>query len=552
MSITATDFNLKKLINSLDWKLLLFLVLFLNVKLAVKIPAIVIIYLLQTNFRFKFSFKNSRLPLFYPLVIILAIADFFINRNYSDHNYIIALLTGIAFWLLCILAVHQVKLSVENNEPSVIHRTILVFFILNAVISLLNLAAIVWEIHAINPYTYQGQYQKYFISTGDYIKGLTFDTSTTNAVLNAFGVIYFLTRKNAIMALTCMAVMLLTASNFTNMLLLFILGLLFIYRSSKDQKSLVTICLVFLVVFMAKISPQNNDYVVETFNNIIHQKNMASGPPVAVIPITQRPDNTLNPEEKKEKIATLYIDSLHNVNAKLTPPAPVQQNKVLVKTDAGRILVPKPDINSAPYQSLINTPEDQMPLVKFINNNRAELPVSGKPFHWVSTPGKVISMRQTVNFFKAYPTKILTGAGMGNFSSKLAFKTSGLGITGGYPAKYAYINHDFLINHLDIYLNYFSERAGYHSLTNSPFSVYDQVFAEYGILGLLFFGLYYLGFFAKNIKLLTYGLPILVFITAVLFIDYWFEQLSILVFFELLLLLDIKESSAKINLQYGH
>ena len=70
---------------------------------------------------------------------------------------------------------------------------------------------------------------------------------------------------------------------------------------------------------------------------------------------------------------------------------------------------------------------------------------------------------------------------------------------------------------------------------NSPFSVYDQLFAEYGILGLLLFAIFYLGYFLKKWKTLTYGLPILVIMCAVFFIDYWFEQLSVIVFFELLL-----------------
>jgi hypothetical protein len=51
-------------------------------------------------------------------------------------------------------------------------------------------------------------YQKYFIGTGDHIRGITFDTSTTNAVLNAFGIVYFLLRKQMVMALLCMAVLL--------------------------------------------------------------------------------------------------------------------------------------------------------------------------------------------------------------------------------------------------------------------------------------------------------------------------------------------------------
>jgi hypothetical protein len=554
MSALLTNLNLKKLQSRLDWKLLLFLLLFLNVKLEIKIIAIVIIYLLQADFRFKFSFKNSRLPLFYPLIMVLAFADFIISKNYSSPNYILVLLMGAGFWLLCILAVHQVKLCVERNDVEVIHNTILVFFIINAAVSLLNFGAIIIETHALNPYTYQGQHQKYFIGTGDYIKGLTFDTSTTNAVLNAFGVVYFFTKKNAVMLLVCMAVVLLTGSNFTNIILLLVLALLFIFKSGRDQKSLIIICLGFLVVFMAKISPQNNDYVVETFSNIFHKPNPIINAPATVLHITLRPDSTLTPEEKKEKIATMYIDSLNAINYRLTqkhtPAAP--QNKPVIKTDAGRILVPRPNINTEPYQSLTTTPPEQAQLVDFINTHKALLPVSGRPFHWSPVPGKVTAMQQTVNFFKTHPAKLIAGDGMGNFSSKLAFKASGLNISGGYPEKHTYINHDFLVNHLDLYLNFFSNRAGYHSLTNSPFSVYDQLFAEYGVLGFLLFCIYYLGFFTKHIKALTYGLPILLLTIAFLFIDYWFEQLSILVFFELLLLLDIKESNPKLKLIYGY
>jgi hypothetical protein len=546
-------FDLKKLQNALNWKLLLFLLLFLNVKLAIKIPAIVIIYLLQADFKFKFSFRDSRLPLFYPLIIVLALAGFVINKSYLNHNYILVLLTGTGFWVLCILAIHQIKLSVDNSETSILHRTILVFFVINAVISLLNISVIIGEIHEFNPYTYQGQYQKYFLGTGDYIKGLTFDTSTTNAVLNAFGVVYFLTRSNGIMTLVCMAVLLLTCSNFTNIILIIVLLVLFIVKSTRDQKSLIAICVVLFVVFMAKISPQNNAYVVKTFNYMLHRPN----PPevtqaVQKVRITERPDNSLTFEEKREKIALLYLDSLKRLY-----PDKIQQEAALINPAIfkpaadGRIFIPKADINTAPYQSLIKTPEEELNLVKFIDTHKAVLPLSGKPFHWVPTPGKVTSMLQTVNFYKAHPGKIVAGDGMGNFSSKLAFKVSAIGTSGGFPAKYAYINNDFLINHLDLYLNFFSKRAGYHTLTNSPFSVYDQLFAEYGVLGLVLFLACYLGFFLKKWRMLTYGLPILVVMCAVFFVDYWFEQLSVIVFFELLLLLDMKESSANLKPIYA-
>jgi hypothetical protein len=562
---TAFDFNrLKKLA---DWKLLLFLVLFLNVKLAVKIPAIALIYLLQFNFKFGFSFKNSRLPLFYLLAIAIAVLNWAISINYFNFNYNIVLLTGIGFWLLCIFAIHQIKLFVEHDDIETIHRTIIIFFILNAAISFFNLAAIIWETGSINPFTYQGQYQKYFIGTGDYIKGLTFDTSTTNAVLNAFGVIYFLTKKNMTMLFVCMIVMLFTGSNFTNIVLLLCFALLFIFRSSRDQKSMIAACTMFLVVFMVKVSPQNYMYVHEGFKNTFHLKFLqtATPPPGKPnLPLTLMPDKWLTPDEIKQKTAQRHIDSVY---AATHPPKPslkvnpqqsaftaskaVEDARIsdpvnpLTILEGGRIIIPQPNINSKPYQHITDTNAYQKSLLAFIDTHKTSLPLSAQNNHRSDLPGKAVSGLQTIGFLAHHPSKILAGDGMGNFSSKLAFKVSGLGFAGGYPQKLVYLNADFLSNHLDVFLNYFSKKTDYHSITNNPDSAYDQLLAEYGLLGLIAFLVWYLGYFLKHYKILTYGVPILVIMMAILSIEYWFEQLSVLVFFELLLLLNIKENQHK-------
>ena len=159
-------------------------------------------------------------------------------------------------------------------------------------------------------------------------------------------------------------------------------------------------------------------------------------------------------------------------------------------------------------------------------------------------PGKIIALQQTLRLFENNPQKIITGVGAGNFSSKLAFRTTGLKIAGGYPLKYHRIDPYFLSNHLDLYIYFFSNHPRFHSLTNHPASVYDQLLSEYGIAGILVFLFYYLGFFVKNLKLLIYGVPLLFLLLGFFFIDYWFEQLSIVPFFELLVLLDIKENAS--------
>lgn len=540
MTQTLIASYVQKLKQSIDWRLLLFLVLFADVKLAVKVVALAAIYLLNFDFKFGFRLKDSRLPLFYPLIIVLAVVGYLLNGRYTNLNYNLVFITGIGFWLVSILAIHQIKLAVERNTVVVINQTLIIFFIINTAVSLLNIGAIILHTHALNPFTYQGEYQKYFISTGDFIKGVSFDSSITNSVINAFGVVYFLTRKNFLMTLVCMAVLLLTASNFINLLVIAILGFLFVFKSNRDQKSIIVVCLGFLVIFMAKISPQNNDYALNTIKTAFYKKPVIS--PWLVdntIRITLRPDSTLTPEEKKEKIATLYLDSLYKAHTPKiianTLPAGV------VTTPTGKIILPKPNLNLPGYQWLRSTPKEQTQLHDFVTAHERELPVS-KTHTWSPTPGKITGMKQTLNFFKQYPAKIFFGEGIGNFSSKLAFKATGLNFSGGYPKKYVYINPDFLRNHLDVYLSFFSRAAGTHSLTNSPFSVYDQLLSEYGLLGLLALFSYYLWFFARHYKKLTYGIPLLILLSSIFFIDYWFEQLSVVVLFELLLFVDIKES----------
>ncbi len=533
--------DFKNILSKVDWKLLLFLILFLNVKLAVKIPAIVIIYLLRFNFKFGFSFKNTRLPLFYPLVIVIALFNFILYKSYGNANYPVVFLMGMGFWILCLLAVHQVKIAIEDNDTEIIHRTILVFFVLNAIISLCNIGYIMLDAHDINPYRYQGQYQKYFLGTGDYIRGLTFDISTTNAVLNAFGVVYFLDRKKPLMVLVCMVVLLLTASNFMNIALMLVLVFLFAFRTNRDQKSLIIICLMFLVVFLGKVSPQNNGYVHETIKNIIHPPTL----PVNPAPLEVNADSLKGPEAKKRIFAKHYLDSVKEIRNKYAVNAAgmsiIPSN--LPATGSGRVIIVGADINTPPYQTPTDTPVEQRKLLTFIDQHKAVLQLSGQDSLRVTLPGKALGFLQTTNFLKSHPAKIITGGGMGNFSSKLAFKATGLEFAGGFPEKYIYIGKDFLINHLDVYLNFFSKRRELHSLTNNPFSVYDQMIAEYGLIGLTVFVIFYLGFFTRQYKKLTYGLPVLLLMLAAFSIDYWFEQLSVLVFFELLLLLNIKETN---------
>lgn len=541
MRIKQVFAEFKSRAHSVDWLLLAFLVLFLNVKLVVKAAALMLIFVLRPNRKFGFAIKNSRLPLFYLVVIGIAVLNWPVSGKVGDLNYGSVLVTGILFWLFCILAVHQVKIAVDKNSIETLHWTILFFFIINAVVSLGTYVAIILETGAINPYHYQGEYQKYFIGTGDYIKGISFDTSTTNAVLNAYGVLYFLFRGKYAMTILCMAVLLLTGSNISNLLLCGTLLFVFFFQSRREQKSIIVVCLLMLVTFLVKISPQNNKYFVSVYQQLFAVKKTADVAPAAEIRITERPDSVLNAEERKQKIAQFHLDSIARSNIERDPKTITVAVTGLPPGLKERPVIPGDSIHSPSFQHKDRVPASRQKLKVLVENTTTDKPIASGIILHSSLPGKIIAFRQTLNYLSDHPKKILTGAGMGNFSSKLAFRATAMKIGGGYPARFAYINDDFRTNHLALYSYYFTGRDELHSITNSPNSTYDQLLSEYGILGLLCFPLFYVSFFKKILKHRSYGLPILLFMLETFAIDYWFEQLSVVVFFEFLLLVNIKE-----------
>ena len=429
------------------------------------------------------------------------------------------------------MASHQLRLAVERNTIQVLENTLMVFFLLNACLSIANLVIIMIDSGAINPYRYQGQYQKYFIGSGDYIKGITFDTSTTNAIINSFGVIYFLEKKRVGMMLLCMVILLLTGSNFTNIILVVTFALLFLFRSTKNQKSLMVACCLPLIFFMGKISPQNNDYINEIFNRYVLHKYPSTLANIKPLQLIARPDSTLTPNEKRKKLALLYLDSLDKL-AVLT-----HDTTSTIKPE-----IATPSIHSKPFQHIADTTTLQWQLISFVQKHQNLLPLSTGNFTSLPQPGKLIALRQTATFFQQHPAKLLTGAGIGNFSSKLAYRATALDISGGYPHKLGYISTDFIKNHLDVYLYYFTQNSGSHSLINNTGSVYDQLLSEYGIIGLALFFIFYVWFFLKRYKVLTYGLPIIFLLLCAFVVEYWFEQLSIVILAELMLYMDMKKN----------
>jgi O-Antigen ligase len=552
MTKTGILDRLQRLSEKIEWKLLVFLILFLNVKLGIKLSGIILIYVLQ--FDFKFRIRSSRILLFYISMIILAIVNKILTGRFSDRNENIMFLLGMFYWSLCILAFHQLRLFTEKNTLEKLQFTLLTFFLLNAFISYFSLLLIIWETKSLNPYQFQGLYQKYFMGTGDKIYGISFDVSTTNALINAMGILYFIRKNNIAMSLLCMTVVLLTGSNFTNILLTVVLLFVFFFQSTREQKSLIILLIFTGVIFISRVSPENNKYVIEYFNlddstNINSAQKEPGGDDLAFL---EKPDSLLSGDEKKQKFARLYLDSLvKELRFKVYLEEIRTHNYHKYRTKYKiRPSLPPINLNDEFFQRKNEIVSLQAKLLEFEKQEYRAVHLNESKYDFQRSSGKLISFRETIDFFKAHPAKVLMGAGMGNFSSKLAFKTAALGIGGYYPIQLRYINDDFLKNHLAVFIYYFSKDAHFHSISNTPHSVFNQLLAEYGILGIFAYLTFYLGWFLKRRKAYLL-LPFLFLLNGCFLMDYWFEQLSVIVIFELIMLISIKESEQDLELSHA-
>lgn len=467
---------------SIDWSLLFFLVGVLNVKLYVKVAAVLFAVILHWKKAIpKDVFRKNHLW-FYSAMLLLAVCNLLLSFSSLSVSSFMAWGLGCGYWLLALLSAYYIYLFVQEEDNERLHRTVALFFLLNGLAMLVSFLVICFQAGVINPYTYEGEHRRYFINTGDMITGIGLDGSVATAMIGAFGVLYFFYRRKWRSFLFCFVTLLLAGSNFIDMMLAVIFLFIFIFRSDRLQKSMILVSIMIIALFFARVSPQNGKYV-ETVMQRIDGKHIYEEP----VPIPDAKDHEF--VERKE----------------------VLQKRATMKRFEETLYPPKM--------------EDSFK-VRFKSYNRS---------------GRWVSWQQMARFFGDHPALIPLGAGMGHFSSRLAFKTTALDIAGGYPVGKRFIDPFFKDNYLFLYLYYHTHDEGQHSMVNKPDSVYGQLLSEYGLIGLLVFGIFYVAFFLKGSRGLTYGLPILLLMGMAFFTEYWFEQLSIVILFELLLLLDKKK-----------
>jgi len=480
---------LKKYLRTLDWPLLFFLIFFLNVKLYVKAATVIVAVYFNWKRRGELRLGHGMWWRFYPVMILLALINVGLSIRSMSLPAWMAFGFGCVYWGLAMLAAWQILLFVRAGDKEKLHETVSFFFLLNAGVMLASFIWICIQAGVLNPYNYEGQYRKFFISTGDMITGIGLDSSVTAALISAFGLLYFLYRGRRGLALLCYVTILLATSNTINYLLGIVLVISFLLYSDRLQKSMVIIFFGLMAIFAAKVAPSNQQYA----------------------------HNLLGRVEGKNA----YVEPVPIPNAKWTEF--VESSQMTKKEDK---------LHAFMSQQYL---PGQMDSIK------------GQYTSWPMS-GRLIAWQELGRFFREHPWRLLLGTGMGNFSSQLAFRTTGLGIEGSYPPRYAYIHPFFRLNYLFIYLYYHTRDEGQHSVINKPDSVYGQLLSEYGLVGLGCFVILYLAAFGRGLwkrPARSYALPLLLLMAGAFFTEYWFEQLSVVILFELLMLLDKETCTPK-------
>jgi hypothetical protein len=505
-------------LRNINVPLLVFLILFLNVKFVIKVIAILFLLVYERNLHLGLSFKRSRLPLFYFLILVVEMVKYLlVIRNYSL-NYLLVFGMGLLQWLLCLLAIHHVKLCVDRDPPEKTHNTIRIFYLLNFVVSLCFITVLIVHPVWLTWWGAGSDISFNHPSAGDTILGISFDSSTVNATVNCLGLIYFLYKRDIRFSILCLLVIISCTSNTTFFFMEITLALMVLTVRSKALRIRSIVAAVSMLVLYLVASAHNREYIRNYFVQLYILNKDTS--------LAAHQDDSVMVRTGKDSLVRAPVAGINENTYKV--------NKTGLKRAFGNLLA----IEEKPPVKERSSQIDSIEKGKLIDSSI--YPVISETAYR-SKPGKLISFAQTYFFLKMNFRHLLFGSGVGNFSSKLAFRVSGTGVLGTYPKKYQYASPEFRYNHLKTYQFYANMDASRHSVLNFPFSVYNQISGEYGLIGILLFGFGYLWYFVSRFRRLSYGRYMLCALMAFFMMEYWFELFSLVIMFELFLLLNIKE-----------
>jgi len=509
--------------SKVDWILLIFLLLFTNqAVLSLKIAGLVFVCLARWNW--KFGFNKGRLPLFFILILLLAVFNYcFITREFT-YEYTVAFIVGNLFWIFSLISIHQIKLGVEKYGYDSVCQTMKVFNVINFVACIYQLINIMLITGTINPYSEKLPFP-YGMSTGDNIFGAFMQNSYYNNMVSAILALFFIFKRNLLHAFIATTCLILVFGNFGTIVFTGILAALFVVGIAS---AIIQNTKGGIAGWLRQISPPGS-YFLYLPALVLYV--------VALYSIASPRNLTYIVDKVKDKIFSVKNNDENNYATML--------NNEKMEAQA---FDPFSGYLDRKEDSLVgNTNVASFSKVSDFTETKLDAKLQLTYAYINKLQGKNLSVLETWAYLKSSPQAFLFGAGTTRFSSLIAQKMSGfdssrifMQILPQYASKPYSENHMLLIK----VRNEVKDKALY-STANWPDSLYNQLLGEYGVIGMLMFALFYLGFFVRKISRWSYGLWILAVLLPFAHLNYVFDTLCVMPFFELLMFADIDEHTVK-------
>lgn len=505
----------------IDWLLIIFLLLFTNQAIfSLKILGLVMICLARFNWRF--GFGEGRLPKFYLYIMVLAVFNFlFITREFTG-EYIAAFIIGNLFWIFSAISSHQMKLSMERSGVATVAATMKVFTAINFAFCIMQLVNVILITGRLNPYDPSIPFP-YGVSTGDFIFGSFMEVSYYNTMVSALLAIYFIFKRSVLFTVLNVISFVLVFGNFGTIIFVGIItGLLltgFLAALIKNTTGALATWIknisppgkfylylpglfLFIGVMYYITSPTNYDYIVSKVKDKVFSVKSSDENNYATMTDNQKP------EAQAFETSGEYFKEKEK--ARMTRAAKVKGG------------------------SLDNDFTDK----------KVDAKIELTKLYFEKLQGKNLSMLETVSFARSSTANLLFGAGTTRFSSLTAQKMSGfdssrlfMNILPQYKSEPFADNHYLLL----LERNKTSDYA-LLSTANRPDSLYNQLLGEYGLIGIALFGLFYIGFFMKKIRNWSYGFWLIAILLPFAHLNYVFDTLCVIPFFEYLMFEDISRN----------
>jgi hypothetical protein len=500
-------------VSQIDWALLLFLAGATYVKLYVKVAA-VLCYSIWLIIK-KAEWKKPPPPvLFYVAMPILGIIVAGLYGSFERNGYSVGAALGLTQWLTGGTILYLLYVAIRNTDNERTGSTAKAFFALSALTTFIQFVGLIIDSKHLMPYWFYDSGLKYGASTGDRLTGIFMNNSLNNAAVMLIGLLFFFFRGERPWAIMCLIVILMCTSNVVTFGMLAIFFLLLIAKSGKRTRVNIVLLVLLTIVLYPTLSPQNFGYIRTVMGRLTAKSKPFIAPknPVGDTILSSRDSLRLAANGPQRSLSLRVDESMYR-----------RMPEELVALREYSKHMPKPA-----WSYLVIEPDALRPYFKKwygISADSTLLSQYGKP-------AKIFAARQTIGFLNTSTRYWLAGAGMGNFSSKLAIKMTGLPWQGSFPDSKINIARPFLEYHFYTLTYVFSRDIQEHSVINMPGTTYLQILGEYGIIGLLLFVVLYLIWFWKRCKDYKPGRWMLVALLGIFWLDYWYEMMTLTVVIE--------------------